>query len=91
MAEKERKYKLSFRFVPTQCVIENSKQIAKKFKKLKNIVTASFQAKMGRERLRKKEKKIIVLTNSYPTRNRKLQKNCKTIQKIKKNQYGFFS
>ena len=33
-AEKERKYKLSFRFVPTYYVIENSKQIAKKFKKL---------------------------------------------------------
>ena len=25
---------VSFRFVPTQCVTENSKQIAKKFKKL---------------------------------------------------------
>ena len=25
---------VSFRFVPTQCVKENSKQIAKKFKKL---------------------------------------------------------
>ena len=31
---KRLKYKLSFRFVPTQCVIENSKQIAKKFQKL---------------------------------------------------------
>ena len=31
---KRLKYKLSFRFVSTQCVIENSKQIAKKFKKL---------------------------------------------------------
>ena len=31
---KRQKYKLSFRFVPTQCVIENSKQIAKKYKKL---------------------------------------------------------
>ena len=30
---KRQKYKLSCRFVPTQCVIENSKQIAKKFKK----------------------------------------------------------
>ena len=30
--EKERKYKLAFRFVPTQCVIENSKR--KKFKKI---------------------------------------------------------
>ena len=33
-AEKDRKYKLSFRFVPTQCVIENSKPLAKQFKKL---------------------------------------------------------
>ena len=28
--------KLSFLFVPTRCVIENSKKITKKFKKLKN-------------------------------------------------------
>ena len=27
---KRQKYKLSFRLVPTQCVIKNSKQIAKK-------------------------------------------------------------
>ena len=33
-AEKEIKYKLGFRFVPTQCGLENSKQIAKKFKEL---------------------------------------------------------
>ena len=33
-AEKEGKYILSFCFVPTQCVIENSKKIAKKFKKI---------------------------------------------------------
>ena len=33
-AEKEGKYKLAFRFVPTQRVIENSKQRVKKFKKL---------------------------------------------------------
>ena len=40
---KRLKYKLSFPFVPTQCVIENSKQIAKKFKKLYNTIMASFQ------------------------------------------------
>ena len=34
-ANEVRKKKLSFRFVPTQSVIENSKKIAKKFKKLK--------------------------------------------------------
>ena len=32
---KRQKYKLSFRFVPTQCVIKNSKKIAKKFKNYK--------------------------------------------------------
>ena len=30
---KRQKYKLSFRFVPTKCVIENSKQIEKKIQK----------------------------------------------------------
>ena len=33
--EKERKYKLSLRFVPTQRVNQNSNKIAKKFKKIK--------------------------------------------------------
>ena len=34
-AEKERKYTLSFRSVPTRPVIKNTKKIAKEFKKLK--------------------------------------------------------
>ena len=34
-AEKDRKQKLSFRFVPTRRVIENCKKIGKKSKKLK--------------------------------------------------------
>ena len=33
--EKRENKKLSFRFVSTRCVIENSKKIAKKFKKIK--------------------------------------------------------
>ena len=33
--EKERKLKLSFRFVSTRPIIENSKKTAKKFKKIK--------------------------------------------------------
>ena len=48
---------MSFRFVPTQRVIENSKKIAKIFKKLKNLVMASFQAKIGWKRLKKRENK----------------------------------
>ena len=39
--------KFSFRSVPTRHEIENSKKIAKKFKKLKNTIIASFQAKIG--------------------------------------------
>ena len=40
---KERKQKLSFHSIPTRRVIENSKKIAKKFKKLKDTIMASFQ------------------------------------------------
>ena len=52
---------------------------------------ASFQAKTGQERLRKREKKIIVPISSYPTQNREFQKTSKKIQKIKKHHYDFFS
>ena len=44
-----------FRFVPTRREIENSKKIAKKFQKLKNIIIDSFQAK---NRLEKEGKEI---------------------------------
>ena len=33
--QRKRKKNLSFGFVPTRCIIENYKKIAKKFKKLK--------------------------------------------------------
>ena len=49
--------KLLFRYVLTQRVIENSKKIAKKFKKLKNTIMASFEAKLGWRRSRKRENK----------------------------------
>ena len=48
---------LSFRFVPTCRVIENSKKIAKKFRKLKNTIVASFQAIIRRNRPRKRGNK----------------------------------
>ena len=51
-AEKERIYRVSFRFIPTRRVIENSKKIAKIFKKLKNTVMYSFQAKTGLKKMR---------------------------------------
>ena len=55
--EKDGKQKLSFRFVPTQRVIENSKKKEKKFRKFKNTVVASFQAVIGWNRLRTRENK----------------------------------
>ena len=44
--KKENKY-CHFCFVPTQHVIENSKKIAKKFKKLDNTIIGPFRAKIG--------------------------------------------
>ena len=56
-AEKERKQKKSFQWVPNRPLIENSKKLAKKFKKLENTIIASFQAKISWKRPRKEEKK----------------------------------
>ena len=52
---------------------------------------ASFQAKTGWERPRKRKKKIIIPINSYMTCNKKFQKNSKKILKIKKHYKGFSS
>ena len=73
-------------------MIENSKKIAKKFKKLKNTMMDSFQAKIGWNSLRKRENKNyrFVPFRSNPTRNRN-SKNSKKIQKIEKYHYGFIS
>ena len=46
------------------------------------------QVGKGRER---EEIKIIVPLRSYPTRNRKFQRNSKKIKKVKKYPYGFIS
>ena len=52
---------------------------------------ASFRAKMGWKRLRKRKNKIIIPFHFYPTRNRKFQKNRKKFIKLKKYHYGFIS
>ena len=52
---KKKEIIVPFRSVPTQRVIENYKKIVKKFKKLKNSVMASFQAKIGWKRPRRRE------------------------------------
>ena len=56
--EENKNYRsVPFRSVPTRRVIENSKKIAKKLKKFKNMVLASFQARIGYKRLKKIENK----------------------------------
>ena len=56
-AGKERIQKVSFCFVPTQRELENSKKIAKKFKKFKTTIMSSFQAKLGWKMSGKREYK----------------------------------
>ena len=77
-AGKERIKKVSFRFVPTRREIENSKKIGKKFKELKNIIMASFQAKTGWIRMRKSE-------------NKNSKKIAKKFKKIKTYHCAFIS
>ena len=48
--------KFSICFVPTRPVIEIPKKQQKKFKKLKNAITASFQDKIGWKGLKKERK-----------------------------------
>ena len=56
MRKREIKIIVPFCYIPTWCVMENSRQIAKKFKKLKNTIVASFQAKIGRKKAAKERK-----------------------------------
>ena len=69
MRKRETKIIAPFRSVPTRCVIEISKEIAKKFKKLKNTVVASFQTKQAGKGCEREKIKIILPFHSYPKRN----------------------
>ena len=81
-AETERKEKLSPRFGPSRRGRENSKKIAKKLKKLKNTITASFQAKICWKRLRKREKKKLSLC--FVPSQRARENSKKIAKKFKK-------
>ena len=60
------------------------KKIPKKFKKLKNAIVDSFQAKIDWRRMRKRKNKIILRLRSYPTRNKKFPKKQQNNSKNKK-------
>ena len=78
MRKREIKIIVPFRSVPIRCVIENSKQIAKKFK---NTIVASFQTKIGRKSLRRRENKNYPSVPFLPEARKKIpkkwQKNSK--------------
>ena len=52
---------------------------------------ALFQYKIGWKIMRQRENKNYRSFRPYPPQNRKLQKNSKKIQKIKKYLYGLIS
>ena len=77
--------------MPTRSIIENSEKIAKKFKKLENTIIVSFQAKIGQERLRKREEKkksFLCIPTQLVIENSK--KIAEKIQKIRKHHHSFF-
>ena len=65
-AEKDGKQKLSFRFVPTRRVIENSEKIGNKFPKFKNTIVASFQAIIRWNRQKNRENKNYYFVSFEP-------------------------
>ena len=73
--------------VPTQPGLENSKKIAKIFKKLKNIILSIFLSKPGDEICREREKKKNLLPNSVPTQpwlenSKRIAKKFKKLKNI---------
>ena len=84
MRKEDIKIIVPFRFVPSWSAIENSEQIAKKFKKLKNTIVATFQTKTGRKRLRKRENKKLsfrsILTRGVIENSKKMAKKFKKLK-----------
>ena len=73
-AEKEKKkiyFRISFKLDPGKKI---PKKIAKKLKKLKNLIPTLFLAKTGRDMPRKREKNFTPEFRSYSTQARKFQK-----------------
>ena len=55
-------------------IIENSKKIAKKFKKLDNTIMGPFRAKIGEKRMKKGENKNYHFVPFLPGAEKKMQK-----------------
>ena len=76
MRKRENKncHSVPFRSVRTLRLIENSKKVAKKFKKLKNTTMASCQAKIGWKMPRKREYKKYRSVSFQPHAKLKIPK-----------------
>ena len=58
------------------------KKIPKKFKKLKNAIVDSFQAKIDWRRMRKREKKNYRFVSFLPDAQKKIPKKLKKLKNI---------
>ena len=82
---------MSFRFVRTQRVTENSKKNSKKFQKMKKP-SYDFFSSQNRLEKAEKERKQKLYFRSVPTRRKyKIPKKEKKKKKIKKYHCGFIS
>ena len=70
---------IPFRSNPTRN--RNSKNIAKKFKKLKSTIMDTFQAIIGWKRMRNRENKNYRSVSFLPEEPQKIPKNMKKISK----------
>ena len=82
--KREKIYLLRNRFYLNQ-----AREFRKKFKNLKNIILASFQAETGQDRPKKSEKKFLDQNCFFSTRAREFRK--KKFQKIEIHHPGFIS
>ena len=78
MRKREIKIIVSFLSVSTRCVIENSKQIAKKI-----LLWLHFKQKQAGKVCEREKIKIILPFHSYPRHERKFQKMAKKFNKLK--------
>ena len=71
--------------------VENFKKTAKQFKKLENTIIASFPAKIGWERSRKREnkKKSFRFVPTQPVIEN-FKQIAEKVQKIRKHHHSFF-
>ena len=78
MRKRETKIIVPFCSVPTRCVIENSIKIVKNSKKKKKKYGyGSFQAKIGRKRMRNMENKYYRFVSFLPDAQKKIPKKNK--------------